>query len=395
MRFVALDGWRGLSALTVALFHLHANSHLYTFGIIRNSYLFVDFFFVLSGFVVTSAYLDRLGTARGGTTFLLRRFGRLYPLHLAVTSLFVLIEFGKFLAASRGLAPQTPAFSGETSFGALIYNLLLVHSLGLTNGTTWNFPSWSISVEFYTYVLFALAVTVSARIGAGGRVVLFAGLALAGALITVGWSTNGMDVTYDLGFFRCVYGFFFGAIAEWLYAGSISPRFARMSRASTTILELAAVSLTIVFVSNAERYAVSFLAPVVFLPVVLIFAGQRGLLSAVLSSRPMRAIGDWSYSIYMIHAFIVVDVVGRLVALARRVLPFDFGPVPDPTGDLIFDFGSPFWGDGLVLAYAALVLAVASLSYRYVEWPARRFFNRLADRLDGRRRARAGLPGAP
>ncbi|MDR3494481.1 MAG: acyltransferase [Ancalomicrobiaceae bacterium] len=378
MRFVALDGWRGLCALAVALFHLRANSHLYDVGVIRNSYLFVDFFFVLSGFVVTSAYLGRLGTASGGVVFMIRRFGRLYPLHVAVLALFVIVETAKLAAASHGIGMQSPPFVGETSVQALFTNLLMAHSLGLHDSTTWNFTSWSISVEFYCYALFAIAVLATARVRTRTRLAVFAVTAAVGAAATVAWSTTGMDTTYDFGFFRCVYGFFLGAIAERLFEVVLSARLAGLSRPAATLLELALVALVVVFVTKAEHRAVSFLAPIVFLPAVIVFAGQRGLLSGLLSSRPMRALGDWSYSIYMIHAFLVIDVVGRLVALARRLLPVDLGPAPAPNADLLFDFGSPIWGDILAIAYIALVIALAGLTSRYIEAPGRSLFNRLA-----------------
>ncbi len=58
-RFEALDGWRGICACLVVLFHFHGYSPLNTSGLIRNSYLFVDFFFVLSGFVIACNYSTR------------------------------------------------------------------------------------------------------------------------------------------------------------------------------------------------------------------------------------------------------------------------------------------------------------------------------------------------
>src|SRR5437762_9602227 len=82
-RFVVLDSWRGIAACLVALFHLDAYSHLYGVPFLRNSWLFVDFFFVLSGFVIAANYQQRLLEGFGVGRFLLLRLGRLYPLHFA------------------------------------------------------------------------------------------------------------------------------------------------------------------------------------------------------------------------------------------------------------------------------------------------------------------------
>ena len=84
IHFRVLDSWRGVAALLVAVFHLNILSAIYSLDFIRNSYLFVDFFFVLSGFVITHNYANRLGTLEGVGTFALRRLGRLWPLHVVV-----------------------------------------------------------------------------------------------------------------------------------------------------------------------------------------------------------------------------------------------------------------------------------------------------------------------
>src|SRR5437868_13481101 len=61
-RFDALDGWRGVCACFVVLFHFHGWGPLYTSSFVRGSYLFVDFFFVLSGFVIAWNYGNRLAS---------------------------------------------------------------------------------------------------------------------------------------------------------------------------------------------------------------------------------------------------------------------------------------------------------------------------------------------
>ncbi len=88
-RFEALDGWRGVCACLVVLFHFNGYSPIYTAPLVRNSYLFVDFFFVLSGFVIAWNYGTRLGSWPEVRRFLVLRLGRVYPLHLFMLFLFL------------------------------------------------------------------------------------------------------------------------------------------------------------------------------------------------------------------------------------------------------------------------------------------------------------------
>ena len=91
-RFEVLDSLRGICALLVATFHLNVMSHVFELALLRNGWMFVDFFFVLGGFVIMTAYGGgRVRTAGDGWRFLLRRLGRVWPLHLA--TLAVLVAF--------------------------------------------------------------------------------------------------------------------------------------------------------------------------------------------------------------------------------------------------------------------------------------------------------------
>src|SRR5579872_5807008 len=114
-RFKVLDAWRGLAASFVALFHLQAYSHLYELSFLRHSFLFVDFFFVLSGFVITANYRARLLSGFSFWHFMLLRLGRLYPLHIALLVAFVALELVRYkFAGSLGGEPGDK-FSGPNS----------------------------------------------------------------------------------------------------------------------------------------------------------------------------------------------------------------------------------------------------------------------------------------
>ena len=116
--------------------------------------LFVDFFFVLSGFVITHAYMTKLETRLDMYSFMLRRFGRLWLLHFTVLMAFIGLEIVKLALASRIQMP-VPPFGESNSTEAILPNLLLLQSMFIHGHPTWNIPSWSISTEFWTYLGFA------------------------------------------------------------------------------------------------------------------------------------------------------------------------------------------------------------------------------------------------
>jgi peptidoglycan/LPS O-acetylase OafA/YrhL len=360
-RFEALDGWRGICACLVVLFHVHGYSPIYSTALVRNSYLFVDFFFVLSGFVIAWNYAAKLDSWPGVKRFLILRLGRVYPLHLFMLLCFVAYE-------TLRLASDPDAFTGEFRPGAVVTNLFLLQSMGVHDSLTWNGPSWSISTEMWTYVAFALA---SAWLGMRNWVLV--ATAVAAPLLLFHLSKTGMDTTYDWGFIRCIFGFALGVACYRIHslaaAGNRPPRVATM-----TLLECAIVAGVIAFVSAAGRTALSFMAPFVFAAAVLIFAVEGGLVSRVFHSRLLKWLGALSYSIYLTH-FIFVLIVPKV---AKRVLHADlWTPMPLPDGQYVMVFGrNDLEGTLLYLAVLAATLAFSAFTYRWIETPGRDFTRR-------------------
>jgi hypothetical protein len=384
MRFHVLDGWRGVAALLVALERLHAHGVFYSLPIIRHGYLFVDFFFVLSGFVVAHAYLDRLKDGTSGVGFAIRRFGRLWPLHVAVLGLFVLVEFLR-LALGVGAPGEAAPFTGDNSLGALVANLFLVHALGLYDGLTWNMPSWSISTEFWTYMVFALV----ALLGRAHLLAIAAAIVLVSLAIVGAYSPKAMDTTFDVAIFRCLAGFFVG-VATYMAFRRFHAATEATVGARAHLLEAAVLVGAYLFITLAGRSLASLAAPVVFAAVVYVFAFEKGFVSRAMSNRLFEALGAWSYSIYM-TAFLVVLMVERAVNVAGRYLggsfwrTVDFGEVERR----LMVFPWPGAAEAIALVYLAMILVLSALLYRFVEVPARRFFNGVAERVervDARRR---------
>lgn len=368
MRFPVLDGWRGLCALSVALFHLNVLGYFYSNSFVRGSYLFVDFFFVLSGFVITHAYAGRLNTVSDTGNFLVRRLGRVWPLHAVTLVAFIPLEIAKALSGGGEVA----AFVDRFAPSSIVSNLFLVHSLGVEDELTWNMPSWSISAEFFAYVTFALVCLLARRIW----LVTAAAVALsaAGAFVVMGWSDHYIDTSFDYGYFRCLYGFFAGHVVYRLFLVTHKAGHSRLPAAGA--IELASLAAVVLFVSLARGNALSYASPLVFGLVVWVFAFEGGPFSRLLSTTPFQWLGARSYSIYMVHA-LVIAVLQKGGAVVQKLLgqPIFVDRMIDGHETKLIAFGAPWMMDLLALGYLMGVVAISALTYRFVEMPGQSTFN--------------------
>lgn len=337
--------------------------------------MFVDFFFVLSGFVITHAYVGRLKSASDGRNFLVRRLGRVWPLHAATLIAFIPLEIVKALAVSG----ETAAFTARFAPSSILSNLLLVHSLGIEDGLTWNIPSWSISAEFLAYATFAALCLLARRtwLVTASAVALSA----AGAFVVMGWSDQYMDTSFDFGYFRCLYGFFTGHVAYRLFQAA---RGAGLSIARPPITGLAegfSLAAVIFFVATARGNALSYASPLLFGLVVWVFAFEGGAFSRLLAMRPFQWLGARSYSVYMVHALVIALYEKAVVAIQRLSgEPMFVKQTTDGVEDRLISFGATWMMDLLAVAYLGTVVAVASLTYRFVEMPGQSSFNALLKR---------------
>src|ERR1019366_3262712 len=105
-----------------------------------------------------------------------------------------------------------------------------------------------------------------------------------------------MDVAFDYGFPRCLYGFFTGYFAYRIWRVLPAARMAWIGR-----LEIPAALAAILFMVYAGDNRASELAPLLFGAIVVIFAFEQGVVSGLLRARSIALLGRHSYSIYMIH----------------------------------------------------------------------------------------------
>ncbi|WP_316858307.1 acyltransferase [uncultured Cohaesibacter sp.] len=364
-RFDVLDSWRGICACMVALYHFRVVSHISDIGLINASYLFVDFFFVLSGFVIAANYQHRLADGFGAGRFLILRLGRIYPLHFAMMLPFLAID-----AVKDGV--------GSQFWQALTTNVLLIHGFGVNLGLWLNFPSWSISTEFAAYLVFALIIPFAGRSILPWLVPIFAGPVILGKV-----SAFGMASTFDLGVIRCLEGFALGIICFRLR--EIFPGLTRRSSpVLDSFLEIVAIGGTALYLTVFWDQVRSYLlvVPFLFAVVVLVFARQAGVVSKLLSARPFLFVGTLSYSIYLVHA--LVRSVSRAAAkvfehfAGVELFTMDYSQWWSEPG-LILTFGGNLWlGDLSQLVMLGVTIVLAYFTYRYIEEPGRIWSRNLA-----------------
>ena len=382
-RFEAVDSLRGVCALLVALHHfsLFTNSNLWSLGFVRNAYLFVDFFFVLSGFVVCHAYGTRIRAPGGMLNFMIRRFGRLWPLHIAVLGLLL-----GFIALAQ-ILPH-PAFMNlvigkGTSFslGKLVFSAAFLGAHHIAE-MGWNAPSWSISAEFTIYAVFGVVCLAPRKL-----LLPISALIIVAGLTTLALKSKYyINTTSEFGLARCALGFFIGVVTYVLYR-FIRDR-AQWGSIAATLIEAAAILAALAFVGFVasgpfEQAPLTLIAPIVFALVVLVVALGRGRITKALTIKPFLWLGELSYSLYMLHwpIFLVTSYIVYLVSTGLlKHDPFVYRTDGYPDHTLTFSNG--LQADGLALLMVVTTVAVSALTYRQIEAPGRSYFNGIAKKLD-------------
>lgn len=342
-RKTEITGWtalRGVAALWVVLFHFrNPFTPELTQAPFESGYLGVELFFVLSGAVMYYVYEQDLATRRFSyPAFLLKRVARLYPVHLVT----ILASAALIFSMPQLILGGPPPYDLGP---ALIVNLAMLQSIPILDGTSLNYPAWSISAEFFAYLAFpalaALLVYLGLRRAALAGLVMFAfaesiATRLTGQCLTCQLSIT--QLTYDFSILRVIPEFFAGLVAAavaFRHADRLTPH-ARL----IFILATAAILLGAMFRIDL---AVLVAAP----PLVLSLA-----LWTPRVPRPLLWLGRISYSLYMSH------LVTKMALLA-----------------LVDHLGGPAKGD-IPLAFLPLALlaslGVAAAVYHLVEQPGQK-----------------------
>ncbi len=313
-RLDALTGLRFVAALGVALAHMpHLIADASIPRLVRQFFaeggIGVPFFFVLSGFVLAYAYHERL--ARPGRAplkeYYFSRIGRVWPVHLLTLVLaWVLVTH-----------PTQP----NTALSAVL-NALLLHAWppNLAHVQTFNSVSWTLSIEAFFYLCLPLLLWRAARWNATPLRLTLATLPLLVIALTLTACLSPHAKWWSL---------YFGSICplarmgEFVIGMLLGLAFVRepysvRARPSLrwTLYELGAVLLVAVLIHRSPHVPLLMRASGYYTVgvalVVAVFARQRGYLSAAMASRVPRYLGEISFSFFMMHFVVFVQLQERI-----------------------------------------------------------------------------------
>lgn len=382
MRLQSLDGWRGLTALLVVLFHLDVSHTFFHHAWLRQLQPVLEFFFIVSGFVMAMGFRDKITDSRSFWAYLVRRLGRVWPLHLAMIGLLLLLQVARFLFGGQG-----DLFDSSVSrLDTLPEHVLMIQTWWPATALSWNFPSWTLSAEIVAYALMGLIVLASPN--AWMRRVL-ALIIVAAAGIAFQQRLAESEVHNVVAISRCLFGFFLGFLLYDLWEAR--PVRTLLTANVLEVLGFAAFLLPMFTLLDGPAY---FLYHAGYSLLIYVYASDKGLLSHVMSCKPLHWLGQRSFSIYMFHAVVLIwlqQLLEKVDASWDVPLRQWANTVPGERW-WIAKFPEQWMNDAVALAYVATVLAGAWLIHRTIEEPSRVYFAKLACKLTFGSRQTKGRP---
>ena len=222
---VALTALRAFAAWWVVAYHFKAMTPTTAgldWAILNHGWIGVDIFFALSGFVLSYVYdaelKDRTYSHRA---FIIRRLARIYPMHIFTLGVVLLMALasmvvGADLAVQSNLQPQ----DGYNPAVTLVAQVFLVHAWGIDTVGHFNAPSWSISVEWFAYLLFPAFALIWLRWNIARAVVAaVVALVLVSVISTLAFDKPPANLLEQFGFLRIIPEFAFGMLAYRFYRG--------------------------------------------------------------------------------------------------------------------------------------------------------------------------------
>jgi peptidoglycan/LPS O-acetylase OafA/YrhL len=363
----SLTALRGIAALVVVVHHFSyytlpkTGSTLSVYSnFFRNGYLSVDFFFILSGFIMTHVYIEDFSLKVNSSkyrSYLLSRFARIYPLHIFILSLFIGLEILKIFLLNNS------AFTGKFNLTALFANFFLLQAFDLNCpplfwcDTYWNEPAWSISVEFVIYCIFPFFLFLLLRNNEKNDLKIYA-FALFSILLLIAFTRGNLDSIIGIpSIARCGIECILGIITYKIYRRGNYRNYFNLN-----LLVIIAITWIVLIMNYYWNYWRSLhdwlILPAFSILILAASINNNSVISQFLNSRIMLYFGTISYSIYMVHWFVQ--------ELLKTLWIYKFHHV----------FGKGFTEYEALTSlgvFLMIIILAASLTYRFVEVPMRNY----------------------
>lgn len=364
----ALTGARAIPVLLIVLFHYHewfghAGRPWYD-AVVSKGYIWVEFFFALSGFLLFYVYGPRFGerlSAPAIGAFLAARVSRLYPLQLVTLLAAAVAEGDRRISQSQLTGVSfwnVPAFEGKT-WETFVSNLLLIQAWNIHDVMSWNPVAWFVSVELFLYLVCpALMLLAGARFGWRTMAIGAAGSTLLVALATT--SGAGIDLTAHNGIWRGLADFSIGVFLGGLFIACRGKEWT-LPTSVHTLAQIGALTAVVTgfYLTGPPRTARDLVVAGPMFALIFVLASDRGLVASALHARWLLKLGEWAFAIYMVQYAV-------MVALPVR------GPAAAP------------WIQGMLAISGSIV--AGGLAWRFIERP-------LAEVMRRRLLTACGLPG--
>ncbi|HXR94653.1 MAG TPA: acyltransferase [Rhizomicrobium sp.] len=368
----ALAGARAFPPLVLVMFHFsegHGYRNFWPLDLLAaRGYLWVEFFFCLSGFILTHVYGPRLAkllTREGYGQFLKARLTRLYPLHLfMLLAVLAMVIVTRILAHIGGYHSIFDLrYHQDVSVKGFFLSLFLVHGWNTMDRLTWNGVSWFVSVEWALCLMFPMLLWLANGRTWRGLALIAAGVAGLTALDLISGAHVGLDITYHDGVLRGLADFAMGVGFAVLYR-AWKPH-DRLPDWAHSLIQLAvfATLLCGIYDTGWSHTVMDIWTALPMMTLVLALSFDRGLFADALKTRIPQVLGRWSYAVYIGQTFwlLVIRV------FEQRLYPAPMTPVLGTTF-----ISLSWWLEPLSLVVACTVWG--GLLERFVEHPAATWF---------------------
>ncbi|MGH6870117.1 MAG: acyltransferase family protein [Rhizomicrobium sp.] len=308
----ALMGARAIPPMVLVLFHFcegHGYRGAKWFDLpVGRGYLWVEFFFALSGFVLTYVYAARVmefWEGRAYLPFLKARLSRLYPLHLAMLLVMAaMVVVLRAVAAHYGyLSIYDEPYHPIISWQGFVASVFLVQGWNTLPYLSWNGASWFVSVEWLLCLLLPFYLWVARGRWLAALALIAAGIAGLAYLANTGY---GLDLTFHNGMFRGVADFAIGVGLAMVFR-EVKPRADALDDNVFSLMQaLALLGLGVsLYDTGWARTPYDVCTALAEMALIFALAFDRGFLARVFQTRVLLFFGEISYAVY----------IGQLVVL--------------------------------------------------------------------------------